>query len=92
MDGAIGAACKHSVVVADAASLVQVAFILNGLLFSLYGIGVAHTNDRLIGDGVLEASRGLLVLCGVGAFTRGRCWPIGRWSAPFLMACSMLAR
>jgi MFS family permease len=43
------------------------AFVYGGLMFSLYAISVAHTNDHLGEDQVLEATRGLLLIYGVGA-------------------------
>ncbi len=43
------------------------AFVYGGLMFSLYGISVAHTNDQLAPGQVLEATRGLLLVYGLGA-------------------------
>jgi len=43
------------------------AFGYGGLMFSLYAISVAHTNDHLEEDQVLEATRGLLLIYGIGA-------------------------
>jgi MFS family permease len=48
--------------------LIVAAFLYGGLMFSLYGISVAHTNDHLEHGQVLEATRGLLLLYGIGAF------------------------
>jgi MFS family permease len=44
-----------------------VAFVFGGFVFSLYGLSVAHTNDQLEKVQILEATRGLLQLYGVGA-------------------------
>ncbi|MCB1725276.1 MAG: MFS transporter [Gammaproteobacteria bacterium] len=43
------------------------AALYGGLMFSLYGISVAHTNDHIAHGQVLEATRGLLLVYGVGA-------------------------
>jgi MFS family permease len=43
------------------------AFLHGGLMFSLYGISVAHANDHLEQGQVLEATRGLLLIYGLGA-------------------------
>jgi MFS family permease len=43
------------------------AFFYGGLMFSLYAISVAHTNDHLASVQVLAATRGLLLLYGLGA-------------------------
>jgi MFS family permease len=47
--------------------LVPSAFLYGGLMFSLYGLSVAHTNDHLHPGQVLEATRGLLLMYGLGA-------------------------
>jgi MFS family permease len=47
--------------------LTVAAFLYGGLMFSLYGISVAHTNDHLEPGEVLEATRGLLLIYGGGA-------------------------
>lgn len=44
-----------------------IAFLFGGFGFSLYALNVAHVNDRLSQGQVLEASRGLLQLYGIGA-------------------------
>ncbi len=49
--------------------LIPYAFVYGGLMFSLYGISVAHTNDHLEQAQVLEATRGLLLIYGLGAFS-----------------------
>ncbi len=48
---------------------IATSFIYGGFMFALYGISVAHTNDQLQASQVLEATRGLLLIYGVGAFT-----------------------
>jgi MFS family permease len=52
--------------------LVPSAFLYGGLMFTLYSISVAHTNDHLAAGQVLEATRGLLLVFGIGAL----CGPI----------------
>ena len=47
--------------------LALAAALYGGLMFSLYGISVAHTNDHLDPGQVLEATRGLLLVYGFGA-------------------------
>jgi MFS family permease len=42
-------------------------FLFGGSAFTLYAIGVAHVNDMLKADEVLEATRGLLLVYGLGA-------------------------
>ncbi len=48
--------------------LIPVSGVYGGLMFSLYGISVAHTNDHMHHEHILEATRGLLLVYGVGAF------------------------
>lgn len=55
------------VVIEGRSGLIPYAFIYGGLMFALYGISVAHTNDHLEHGQVLEATRGLLLVYGVGA-------------------------
>lgn len=50
-----------------AVGLLLSAAVYGGLMFSLYGISVAHTNDHLAPEQVLEATRGLLLIYGIGA-------------------------
>jgi MFS family permease len=52
--------------------LIPSAFLYGGLMFTLYSISVAHTNDHLAAGQVLEATRGLLLVFGIGAL----CGPI----------------
>lgn len=44
-----------------------VTFLLGGFMFSLYSLSVAYTNDHLPPTQMLTASRGLLLLYGVGS-------------------------
>jgi MFS family permease len=55
------------VVFQDYPGLPAVAFLYGGLMFSLYGLSVAHTNDHIGAGEVLAATRGLLFLYGLGA-------------------------
>jgi len=48
-------------------ALVAAAFAYGGLSFPVYGLAVAHTNDHLETTQVLEVTRGLLLLYGLGA-------------------------
>ena len=67
-----------------------------GFMFALYGISVAHTNDHLQPSQVLAATRGLLLLYGLGAilgpilvsFGMTRWGPIGH---PIICAGTALA-
>lgn len=43
------------------------AFIFGGSAFSIYSLSMAHANDHIGADNVLETSRGLLLLSGIGA-------------------------
>jgi predicted MFS family arabinose efflux permease len=52
--------------------LIVSSFLYGGLMFTLYSISVAHTNDHLGAGQVLEATRGLLLVFGIGAM----CGPI----------------
>jgi MFS family permease len=49
------------------AALIGVASVYGGLMFSVYGISVAHVNDLLEPGEMLEASGGLLLVYGTGA-------------------------
>jgi MFS family permease len=64
---AAAAAAGGYVVINDQPGLVLASGIYGGLMFALYGISVAHTNDHLHHEQVLEATRGLLLVYGVGA-------------------------
>ncbi|GJQ59313.1 MAG: MFS transporter [Candidatus Scalindua sp.] len=54
------------------------AFIFGGCAFSIYSLSMAHANDHIAATNVLEISRGLLLLSGIGA-------TIGPLSAGMLM-------
>jgi MFS family permease len=56
------------IVIGGYPGLVPSAFLYGGLMFALYGISVAHTNDHIREGQVLEATRGLLLIYGIGAF------------------------
>ena len=66
---AIVAAVTAFIVMKDLPGLVVSAFIYGGLMFSLYSLSVAHTNDHLEREQVLEATRGLLLIYGLGALS-----------------------
>lgn len=65
---AISAAAGYTVM-AGLAGLPVIAFCYGGLMFSLYSISVAHTNDHLDTTQTLSATQGLLFIYGVGALT-----------------------
>ena len=64
---AVVAAIAGFIVIEGRPGLVFSACLYGGLMFSLYGISVAHTNDHLQHGQVLEATRGLLLIFGLGA-------------------------
>jgi len=47
--------------------LLLLSFLYGGFSFSLYGISVAHVNDHVASESMLEASKGLLLIYGIGA-------------------------
>ena len=47
--------------------LLPAQFVYGGLMFSLYGLSVAHAIDHLESHQVLDATRGLLLIFGLGA-------------------------
>jgi MFS family permease len=49
--------------------LLPVQFAYGGLMFSLYGLSVAHAIDHLEPHQVLDATRGLLLMFGIGALS-----------------------
>lgn len=65
---AIVATAVAVIVMQNLPGLLVAAAVYGGLMFSLYGISVAHTNDHLDPGQVLEATRGLLLIYGLGAF------------------------
>ncbi|MCB1773029.1 MAG: MFS transporter [Gammaproteobacteria bacterium] len=66
--GGLAAAVAY-IVLRDLPGLIVSAGIYGGLMFSLYGLCVAHTNDHLPQGQVLEATRGMLLTYGIGALT-----------------------
>jgi MFS family permease len=84
------------VVVRGYPGLMPAAFVYGGLMFSLYGLSVAHANDQLEPGQVLAATQALLLVYGVGAFagpllgglTMERFGPVG---LPALSAAALLA-
>ncbi len=64
---AIAAGAAGYMVRVDMVGLNLVAFLYGGLMFAVYAISVAHTNDYMEPCQVLGATRGLLLLYGVGA-------------------------
>jgi len=47
--------------------LLSVAVVFGGFIFSLYGLAVAQTHDRFSANESLEATKGMLMVHGVGA-------------------------
>lgn len=66
---AAAAAVAAWIVINGVAGLILSAFLYGGLMFSLYAISVAHTNDHLEEGQVLEATRGLIMIYGIGALS-----------------------
>lgn len=48
-------------------ALIPLALLLGGLIFSIYGLSVAHVNDVIDSSRLVEFTGGLLLLHGVGA-------------------------
>lgn len=92
---AVAAAGAGYVVLERLPGLAVVAFLYGGLMFTVYAISVAHANDHLAPSQILGATRGLLLLYGVGALfgplTGGLAmeWagPVG---LPFMSAATLL--
>jgi len=57
------------VVVEHFPGLAVTAFFYGGLMFSLYSLSVAHTNDHVEAGQIIAAARGLLLVYGVGALS-----------------------
>lgn len=67
---AVGAALASGISVATHLPLpvlLGLSFMYGGVAFTLYGISVAHMNDQIRVEDMLEASSGLLLIYGVGA-------------------------
>ncbi len=47
--------------------LLLLSFFYGGTSFTLYGVSVAHVNDRLSPENMLEACKGLLLIYGIGS-------------------------
>ena len=62
---ALVAAAVAMIVIRDLPGPIPAAAAYGGLMFSLYGISVAHTNDHLEPGQVLEGTRGLLLVYGL---------------------------
>lgn len=65
--GALVAAVGFAFALESHASLVAVGLVYGGLTFTIYGLSVAHVNDLVERERVLEVTGGLLLLHGVGA-------------------------
>jgi MFS family permease len=65
--GAIAATGIFAVAEVSLIGLLATAVLYGGFSFSLYALSVAHTHDRLDVQHVLDATRGLLLLNGIGA-------------------------
>ncbi len=65
--GAIVALAGFYFALNSEAGLIGLGIIYGGLTFTIYGISVAHVNDLIERDRVLEVTGGLLLLHGVGA-------------------------
>ena len=66
---AVVAAISAFIVFKNMPGLMPSAFVYGGLMFSLYGISVAHTYDHVDATQALEATRGLILIYGLGAFS-----------------------
>lgn len=49
------------------AALIPAGVVLGGLMFAIYGLSVAHVNDLIEPERVLEVTGGLLLVHGIGA-------------------------
>lgn len=91
---AAAAAGAGYLVLSELRGLNIVAFLYGGLMFSVYAISVAHANDHLAPSQVLGATRGLLLLYGLGALigplagglVMDRAGPVG---LPFMSATAL---
>lgn len=62
-----GAALGIYILQDSLAAMLAASVLFGGCLFTLYSLAVAHTNDHLEPDDMLDSARGLLLLNGVGA-------------------------
>lgn len=69
---AVAAVLITYIVVQGYPGLILSSFLYGGLMFALYSISVAHTNDHLMPGQVLAATQGLLLVFGIGAL----CGPV----------------
>jgi MFS family permease len=53
--------------VAGHSALYLFAFVFGGTVFSIYSLSMAHINDRLEAEYVMAASKGILLVFGIGA-------------------------
>jgi MFS family permease len=71
----------------SAAVLLVLAFLYGGLSFPVYALAVAHLNDHLKPGEVLEATRGILLIYGIGSalgpLAAGLC--MAMWGASALL-------
>jgi MFS family permease len=65
--GAIAATGIFALAEVSLIGLLATAVLYGGFSFSLYALSVAHTHDRVDVQHVLDATRGLLLLNGIGA-------------------------
>jgi MFS family permease len=65
--GAVAAAAAFVLAGTSLAGLLVAAIVYGGFSFSVYSLSVAHTNDHLDPGEILGATRGLLMLSGIGS-------------------------
>lgn len=65
--GVVAALAAYGLALAIPEALFVMAFIYGGFAFTIYSLTVAHTNDHMDKEHVLEAARTLLLLHGIGA-------------------------
>ncbi|HKK05524.1 MAG TPA: MFS transporter [Gammaproteobacteria bacterium] len=65
--GAAAAAIAFVLIPVSHPGLIVAAVVYGGFGFSIYSLGVAHMNDHLGPGEVLEATRGVLLVTGIGA-------------------------
>jgi MFS family permease len=67
LGGVVAALATYGFVLALPGALYVSAFLYGGFAFTVYSLSVAHANDHLGKEQVLEATRSLLLLHGMGA-------------------------